>query len=106
MTLSWQQPDLKRIQGEIPGVVGLTLEVDNLWSRGYWLRTRLMDQKSRGLVILDDVWKALDDQEKLGIPCGRNQKYQRKVIFTMCVQYVCEEMGAQKIMEVGSLSHV
>ncbi|KAK4716617.1 hypothetical protein R3W88_014955 [Solanum pinnatisectum] len=98
-----QQQDFKRIQGEIAGGVGLKLEGDDLWSRGDRLRTRLVDQNSRILIILDDVWKAFE-LEKLGIPRGSNHKHQCKVTFTTHFRYVCEAMGAQKIMEkVGNL---
>ncbi|KAK6778235.1 hypothetical protein RDI58_024953 [Solanum bulbocastanum] len=98
-----QQPDFKRIQDEIAREAGLTLEGNNLWSRGDQLCSRLMDQDSSILIILDDVWKALE-LEKLGIPSGSNQKHQCKVIFTTRFRSVCEAMGAQKIMEVGTLS--
>ncbi|KAL3338458.1 hypothetical protein AABB24_027534 [Solanum stoloniferum] len=103
MVIVSQQIDFKRIQNEIAGGVGLTLEGDDLWSRGDLLRTRLMDQNSRILIILDDVWKALE-LGKLGIPSGSNHKHRCKVTFTTRFQHVCEEMGAQKIMEVGTLS--
>ncbi|KAL3369785.1 hypothetical protein AABB24_007026 [Solanum stoloniferum] len=103
MVIVSQQIDFKRIQNEIAGGVGLTLQGDDLWSRGDLLRTRLMDQNSRILIILDDVWKALE-LEKLGIPSGSNHKHRCKVTFTTRFQHVCEAMGAQKIMEVGTLS--
>ncbi|KAH0698847.1 hypothetical protein KY284_013062 [Solanum tuberosum] len=54
-----QQPDLKTIQAEIAGGIGLTLQGDNFWNRGDQLRSRLVGQDSI-LVILDDVWEALD----------------------------------------------
>ncbi|TMX02901.1 hypothetical protein EJD97_019341 [Solanum chilense] len=98
-----QQPDFKRIQGEIAEGVGLTLEGDNLWSRGDRLRLRLKGQDSI-LIIFDDVWEALHDLEKLGIPTGRNHKHRCKVTFTTRFRHVCESMEAQKIMEVGTLS--
>ncbi|XP_015158367.1 probable disease resistance protein At4g27220 [Solanum tuberosum] len=90
--------------GEIAEGLGLKLEGDNLWSRGDRLRTRLMDQNSHTLVILDDVWEALRDIEKLGIPSGSNRNHRCKVTFTTRFRSVCEAMGAQKIMEVGMLS--
>ncbi|XP_049364180.1 probable disease resistance protein At4g27220 [Solanum verrucosum] len=103
MVIVSQQPDPKRIQGEIARGVGLTLEGDDMLSRGDRLRTRLMDQNSPILIIMDDVWKALDIK-RLGIPSGSNHKHQCKVIFTTRFRSVCEAMGAQKIMEVGMLS--
>ncbi|PHT37352.1 hypothetical protein CQW23_25052 [Capsicum baccatum] len=67
-----QQQDLKKIQAEIAEGVGLSLQVDNLISRGDQLRARLMQKGSHVLVILDDVWESLNDLEKLGIPAGSN----------------------------------
>ncbi|PHU06005.1 hypothetical protein BC332_26827 [Capsicum chinense] len=100
-----QQQDLKRIQGEIAGEVGLTsLQGDNLLSRGDQLRARLMQEGSRVLVILDDVWEALDDLEKLGIPTGSNHNYQCKVALTTRRQDVCDAMKAQKTVDVVILS--
>ncbi|KAK6779068.1 hypothetical protein RDI58_025786 [Solanum bulbocastanum] len=105
MVIVSQQADMKKIQGEIARGVGLTLEGDDMSNRGDLLRTRLMDQNSRILLILDDVWKAID-LNRLGIPSpsGSNHKHQCKVTFTTRFRSVCEAMGAQKTMEVGILS--
>ncbi|KAK6779025.1 hypothetical protein RDI58_025743 [Solanum bulbocastanum] len=99
-----QQSDLKKLQGQIAEGLGLTLEGDNLLIRGDRLRTRLMDQNSCNLIILDDVWEALHDLDKLGIPSGSNHNHRCKVILTTRSRNVCEEMEAKKIMEVGTLS--
>ncbi|KAH0721012.1 hypothetical protein KY290_006295 [Solanum tuberosum] len=99
-----QQPDLKKLQGDIVEELKLKLEGDNLWSRGDRLRTRLMDQNSRNLIILDDVWEALHDLDKLGIPSGSNHNHRCKVILTTRYRNVCEAMEAKKIIEVGILS--
>ncbi|TMW85510.1 hypothetical protein EJD97_023035 [Solanum chilense] len=103
MVIVSQQPDLNRIQGEIARGVGLKLDGDDMSSRGDRLHTRLMDQNSCILIILDDVWKALD-LKRLGIPCGSNHNHRCKVTFTTRFRSVCEAMEAQKIMEVGTLS--
>ncbi|XP_015163107.1 probable disease resistance protein At4g27220 isoform X2 [Solanum tuberosum] len=103
MVIVSQQPDPKRIQGEIARGVGLTLDGGDMSSRGDRLHTRLMDQKSCILIILDDVWKPLD-LKRLGIPSGNNHNHRCKVIFTTRFRSVCEAMGARKIMEVGTLS--
>ncbi|KAK6796507.1 hypothetical protein RDI58_004208 [Solanum bulbocastanum] len=96
-----QQPDLKTIQAEIAGGIGQTLQGDNFWNRGDQLRSRLMGQDSN-LVILDDVWEALD-LNKLGIPSGSNHNHQCKVTLTTQLRDVCETMEARKIIEVGIL---
>ncbi|PHT43441.1 hypothetical protein CQW23_17466 [Capsicum baccatum] len=101
-----QQQDLKRIQGEIVEEVGLTsLQGDNLLSRGDLLRARLMQKDSRILIILDDVWEALDDPEKFGIRTGSNHDYQCKVALTMRLRGVCVAMKVQKTVDIGILSH-
>ncbi|KAH0752700.1 hypothetical protein KY285_005848 [Solanum tuberosum] len=99
-----QQPDWKKLQGDIAEELKLKFEGDNLWSRGDRLRTRLMDQNSHNLIILDDVWESLHDLDKHGIPSGSNHNHQCKVILTTRFRNVCAEMEAQKIMEVGTLS--
>ena len=66
-----QQSDPKRIQDEIARGVRLTLEGDDMLSRRDRLCTRLVDLNSHILIILDDVWKALD-LKRLGIPSGSN----------------------------------
>ncbi|KAK4377637.1 hypothetical protein RND71_003933 [Anisodus tanguticus] len=94
-----QKPDLKRIQGEIAGGMGLRkLEGDNLWSRGDQLRSRLTGQDHVVLVILDDVWEALD-LKRLGIPSGSNHDHRCKVTLTTHLRNVCETMEPQKIMK-------
>ncbi|KAM3288781.1 disease resistance protein SUMM2-like [Capsicum chacoense] len=99
-----QQQDLKKIQAEIAEGVGLSLQVDNLLSRGDQLRARLMQKGSHVLVILDDVWEALNGLEKIGIPAGSNHNYQCKVALTTRLRSVCDAMEAKKIVEVGILS--
>ncbi|KAH0722749.1 hypothetical protein KY290_005397 [Solanum tuberosum] len=76
---------------------------DEFMSREDQLRTRLTDQNSRILIILDDVQKGLD-LKRLGIPSGSNRKHQCKVTFTTRFRSVCAVMGAQKTLEVGMLS--
>ncbi|XP_049347885.1 disease resistance protein UNI-like [Solanum verrucosum] len=63
-----------------------------------------MDQNSRTIIILDDVWEDLHDLDKLGIPSGSNQNHWCKVILTTHSRNVCEAMEAQNIMDVGMLS--
>ncbi|KAH0724998.1 hypothetical protein KY284_000863 [Solanum tuberosum] len=94
----------KQERGEIARGVGLTLEGDDMLSRGNRLRTRLMDQNSRTIIILDYVWEDLHDLDKLGIPSGSNQNHRCKVILTTRSRNVCEAMEAQNIMDVGMLS--
>ncbi|XP_068319605.1 uncharacterized protein [Pyrus communis] len=56
-----QNPDLKRIQGVIADVLGLTLEDRSLLERAEKLNSRIMSMDSNRLVvILADVWELLD----------------------------------------------
>ncbi|PHT96936.1 hypothetical protein BC332_34139 [Capsicum chinense] len=103
VTVSQQQPEFKKIQGEIAGGVGLTLKEGDLLQRGDWLRARLMQKGSRVLVILDDVWEVVN-LKRLGIPGGSDRNYQCKVAFTTCLRGVCDAMEAQKIVDVEILS--
>ncbi|OIT34596.1 putative disease resistance protein [Nicotiana attenuata] len=100
-----QTLDLHKIQGQIAGGIGLTLTGNNLCENGDKLLSRLRGP-GRVLVILDDVWKALQDDvlQKLGIPIGSNHNNQCKVILTTRIRKVCETMDAQSITEVGTLS--
>ncbi|KAF3686015.1 hypothetical protein FXO37_00053 [Capsicum annuum] len=100
VTVSQQQPEFKKIQGEIAGGVGLTLKEGDLLQRGDWLRARLMQKGSRVLVILDDVFNL----KRLGIPGGSDRNYQCKVALTTCLRGVCDAMEAQKIVDVEILS--
>ncbi|KAM3288738.1 disease resistance protein SUMM2-like isoform X2 [Capsicum chacoense] len=104
ITVSQQQPDIKKMQDEIARGVGLkTLEGDDLLQRGDRLRSRLMQKDSRVLVILDDVWKKVD-LKRVGIPSGSDRNYQCKVALTTRLRDVCDDMEAKKIVDVEILS--
>ncbi|KAF3673167.1 putative disease resistance protein-like isoform X2 [Capsicum annuum] len=98
-----QQPNFKKIQGDIAKGVGLTLEGDDLFQSGDRLRSRLMYKDSRVLVILDDVWEVVD-LKRLGIPSGSDHNYWCKITLTTRLRDVCHTLEAQKIVEVGILS--
>ncbi|KAM3288800.1 disease resistance protein SUMM2-like isoform X1 [Capsicum chacoense] len=104
ITVSQQQPDIKKMQDEIARGVGLkTLEGDDLLQRGDQLRSRLMQKDSRVLVILDDVWKKVV-LKRVGIPSGSDRNYQCKVALTTRLRDVCDDMEAKKIVDVEILS--
>ncbi|KAM3205799.1 hypothetical protein P3L10_029209 [Capsicum annuum] len=102
LTISQQQPDIKKIQREIAEGVGLSLEGDDLLERGDRLRSRLMQKDSRVLVILDDVWKKVD-LKRVGIPSGSDRNYWCKVILTTRLRDVCDDMEAKKKVHVEIL---
>uniref|UniRef100_A0A2N9E5K4 Uncharacterized protein n=1 Tax=Fagus sylvatica TaxID=28930 RepID=A0A2N9E5K4_FAGSY len=63
-----QNPDQRRIQGEIADKLDLKLDKETLSGRADLLRERLTQDKNKKiLVILDDIWEKLDLDE-IGIP--------------------------------------
>ncbi|XP_060177252.1 probable disease resistance protein At4g27220 [Lycium barbarum] len=100
MAVVSQQPDLRKIQGEISELLGLKLEEESLSARSSRLRTRLMNVK-KILVILDDVWSRLD-LEELGIPYGSSHEG-CKIVLTSRVRDVCTATRAEKIITVEVL---
>ncbi|KAM3288776.1 hypothetical protein P3S67_022206 [Capsicum chacoense] len=103
VTVRQQQPDIKKIQGKIARAIDLRLEGDDLLQREDRLRARLMQKGSRVLVILDNVWKKVD-LKRVGIPSGSDHNYQCKVALTTRLRGVCDDMEAQKIVDVEILS--
>ena len=65
-------PDVKRIQGEIAGQLGLNFFQDSESERAMMLSGRLKKGKNI-LVVLDNIWTSLD-LEKVGIPLGGDHK--------------------------------
>ncbi|XP_059429131.1 disease resistance protein At4g27190-like [Corylus avellana] len=61
-----QNPDTRRIQGEIADMLDLKLDAESEIRRADRLMQRLT-KHMKTLVILDDIWKKLD-LEKIGIP--------------------------------------
>ncbi|KAG2694938.1 hypothetical protein I3760_08G167500 [Carya illinoinensis] len=66
MTVVTNSPDVRRIQGEIADTLGLKFEQETEKGRAIHLQRRLSKDK-KILVILDDIWKAVD-LHKIGIP--------------------------------------
>ncbi|CAN4118668.1 unnamed protein product [Withania somnifera] len=93
MAVVSQQPDLRKIQGEISELLGLKLEEESLSARASRLRTRLMNVK-KILVILDDVWSRLD-LEEIGIPYGTSHEG-CKIMLTSRVRDVFEVLNEEE----------
>ncbi|KAG7968440.1 hypothetical protein I3843_08G154300 [Carya illinoinensis] len=66
MTVVTNNPDVRRIQGEIADTLGLKFDQETEKGRASHLQRRLSNDK-KILIILDDIWKAFDLQE-IGIP--------------------------------------
>ena len=96
-----QNQDFRRIQFQIAEMIGLNLIEKDWTERAERLRKRLMDSKSV-LVILDDVWDALD-LEALGIPYG-GQHNSCKILLTSRNIEACAQMQTQKIFPIKFLS--
>ncbi|KAF8019839.1 hypothetical protein BT93_G0512 [Corymbia citriodora subsp. variegata] len=72
-----ENPDIKKIQGEIADALGLT-DIKNkeyVSGRAELLHERLKEESEnkKVLIILDNLWKGLD-LKSVGIPCGRDNK--------------------------------
>ncbi|KAM3738744.1 hypothetical protein ACB098_09G153300 [Castanea mollissima] len=93
--------DLSKIQGQIAEMLGLKFDEEYPLARAERLKKRLMDSKSV-LVILDDVWDALD-LEAVGIPYG-GQHNKCKILLTSRSEEACTQMKTQKIFPINVLS--
>ncbi|XP_073305094.1 disease resistance protein At4g27190-like isoform X2 [Primulina huaijiensis] len=91
-----QQTDKTKIQNQIAEILRLGLSEKTLEGRAHILRTRLMDSMKK-LIIFDDVWKSFEPED-IGVPCGGC-----KIILTSRLKDVCEEMEADKVIEVQVL---
>ncbi|XP_052728349.1 uncharacterized protein LOC108328951 [Vigna angularis] len=68
-------PDFKKIQEQIAGMLGMKLEEESEIARVDRIRKRLKNEKENTLIILDDLWGGLDFN-KLGIPCNDDASQQ------------------------------
>ncbi|WVZ16348.1 hypothetical protein V8G54_009330 [Vigna mungo] len=68
-------PDIKKIQEQIAGMLGMKLEEESEIARVDRIRKRLKNEKENTLIILDDLWGGLDFN-KLGIPCNDDASQQ------------------------------
>ncbi|KAJ1392589.1 P-loop containing nucleoside triphosphate hydrolase [Sesbania bispinosa] len=62
-----RNPDIRKIQGQIADKLGIKLEEESDNARAARIRERLKNEKESTLIILDDLWAALDFN-LLGIP--------------------------------------
>ncbi|PSS33501.1 Disease resistance protein [Actinidia chinensis var. chinensis] len=95
-----QNPDEKKIQGEIADMLGLKFEEESTFGRASKLHERLRTIQ-RILVVLDDVWKRIELSD-IGIPFGDAHKG-CKILLTSRNEEVCDDMGAQTKFPVDVL---
>nr|POE54642.1 putative disease resistance protein [Quercus suber] len=100
MAVVSQSTDLSKIQGQIADMLGLELKRESEGGRAEQLYSRLKDIKSV-LVILDDVWDALD-LDLVGIPFG-GQHNRCKILLTSRSEEACTQMKAQNIFPIKVL---
>ncbi|KAF7849476.1 hypothetical protein BT93_L0751 [Corymbia citriodora subsp. variegata] len=104
-----ENPDIKTIQGEIADALDL-IDIKNketISGRAKLLHERLMEEegkKKKVLIILDNLWKALD-LKSVGIPCRYDNKVIGcKLLLTSRYQNVLQsEMGCDKDFLLNSL---
>ncbi|XP_012571323.1 uncharacterized protein [Cicer arietinum] len=94
-------PDIKKIQDDIAGPLGLKLNDDSESDRPKKLWKRLT-QGEKILLILDDVWGDLDFKE-IGIPYSDNNKGCRVLVTTRQIS-VCNRMGCNKTIQLELLT--
>uniref|UniRef100_A0A2N9GTG6 AAA+ ATPase domain-containing protein n=1 Tax=Fagus sylvatica TaxID=28930 RepID=A0A2N9GTG6_FAGSY len=112
MAVVSQKQDVKHIQGQIADMLHLQLKTESLQERANQLSKRLMNSESVDikekkdiksvLVILDDVWDALNLMD-VGIPCGGQNK-RCKILLTSRSEEACNQMRSQKIVPIKVLS--
>ncbi|OMO62369.1 Disease resistance protein [Corchorus capsularis] len=96
-----QNPDIRKIQDEIAGLVGINL---GRWGKKF-RRNGLMEGLKRIkkiLVVLDDIWEELDLIDEVGIPFGAQHKG-CKILLTSRDRDVLQRMDAATAFEVGVL---
>ncbi|KAH9745591.1 Disease resistance protein [Citrus sinensis] len=103
MAVVSQTPTITKIQDEIAGWLGVKKLPDNDESaRASFLWERIKE-KPRVLVILDDLWGRIKLSE-VGIPYGKDHRG-CNILLTSRSRAVCNQMNANKIVEVGTLTN-
>ncbi|KAH7653506.1 P-loop containing nucleoside triphosphate hydrolase protein [Dioscorea alata] len=97
-----QNIDLKRIQTIMAESLGLHLSEVSEEVRAVKLAERLATTQNKILVILDDLWEALD-LSKVGIQLSQ-MAATCKVVITTRNKDICEIMNCEEIVELETLS--
>ncbi|KAK2386590.1 disease resistance protein SUMM2 [Trifolium repens] len=94
-------PNIKKIQEDIAGPLGLKFFDCNESDRSKKLWSRLTNGE-KILLILDDVWGDIDFDE-IGIPFSDNRKG-CSVVVTTRNMFVCNRLGCSRIIQLDLLS--
>ncbi|KAJ9145935.1 hypothetical protein P3X46_028262 [Hevea brasiliensis] len=102
MAVVSENPNIKKIQGDIASWLKLKLDDENELKRAGELRQGLINHGKRILIVLDDVWRELDF-EKIGLP-SRGERKGHKIMLTSRNIYECNKMGSEKNFPVDVLT--
>lgn len=91
-------PNIRNIQGQIADLFSFELKEESEQGRAERLTKRLISEKEKTLIILDDVWAKLD-LKSVGIPVEHC-----KVFLTTRLRQVCIDMGCQLWIPLEVLS--
>ena len=99
-----QDPDIIKVQGELAKSLGWALNEKDEKERADRLRLMFSESKSsKILIILDDVWKQLDLEKKLGIPVGGRDNC-CKILLTTRKKSVCDSLGCDTQIPLSTLT--
>lgn len=100
-----QNPNFKSIQQEIADMIGLQFTEKTPEARAKRLHWRLCEilKEKKLLFLVDDVWKMLNLEQKVGIPYGENYKGSR-IVLTSRSRDVCDQMGCKATYQLEGLN--
>ncbi|XP_044482582.1 disease resistance protein RFL1-like [Mangifera indica] len=96
-----ESPDVKKIQTTIGNKLGLKFKNENESEMANKIYSRMKDKNI--LLILDNIWKPLEFEKTMGIPCGADRG-RNKLLFTTRNLDVLERMGSTNNIGMGILN--
>ncbi|MQM09612.1 hypothetical protein Taro_042480 [Colocasia esculenta] len=97
-----QTVSIPNIQKQIAERLGLSLSDSVTWGGNAGVLFKALSNK-RFLVLLDDIWRAIDLQGEIGIPKPKGRRRNSKIVFTTRSSQVCNDMDADKKVRVKPL---
>ncbi|KAI9124925.1 hypothetical protein K1719_004252 [Acacia pycnantha] len=98
-----QNPNIRKIQGEIADFLGLELKEESEVGRARRIAMKLQSPEERILIILDDVWATLN-LEDIGNPFRAEGPRNNKVLLTSRRKEICTLMECQKTIPLDLLT--
>ncbi|KAI9124832.1 hypothetical protein K1719_004159 [Acacia pycnantha] len=98
-----QNPNNRKIQGEIADFLGLELKEESEAGRARRIAMKLQSPEEQILIILDDVWATLN-LEDIGNPFGAEGPRNNKVLLTSRRKEICILMECQKTIPLDLLT--